>query len=92
MSNGTVRRIVTALAMVGLLAMSGPAEAGPLGRAVARSATRSAKGGMNSALTRAFKKDAKRDAKTDAKRYMSTSLKLFSRRSRAIRHGVGTGR
>lgn len=60
MWNRTVRRIVTALAMV--LAVSGQAEAGPLGKALTRGARRNIKGSISVKLKAALTADAERDA------------------------------
>jgi hypothetical protein len=88
----TMRWILTALAMVGLLAISGPAQAGPLGRAVARSATRSAKGGISSGLKGAFNRDASGDAKLGLKRLprAGTAFKYTDAKTAAsyLRRGI----
>lgn len=62
MWNRIVRRIVTAPAMVVLVAIAGQAEAGPFGKALTRGAARSAKGSVTAKLRAAWAADARRDA------------------------------
>jgi hypothetical protein len=54
--------MVTAMAMVILMAIAGQVEAGPLGKALTRGAARSAKRSMSAKLRAALAADARRDA------------------------------